>query len=249
MSEKVLAVIPARWQSTRLPGKPLVKLAGREMISRVWDKVKEAKTIDRAIVATDDDRILNFCEKNKIDSIMTSDQHFTGSDRVAEVAQSIDSEIYVNVQGDEPIIDPGSIDEVVNCLKRAIKQGIMVSTGYIPEATIDQLEDPSVGHLLPSLVETVITISRYPLPYPMAEEMHRTVHVGLYAFTRAALLNYSSWKRGPIERAESIEIMRFLEHGESIACVPVASGSIGVDTPEDVRQVEKILVDIKETKL
>ena len=126
MSEKVLAVIPARWQSTRLPGKPLVKLAGREMISRVWDKVKEAKTIDRAIVATDDDRILNFCEKNKIESIMTSDQHFTGSDRVAEVAQSIDSEIYVNVQGDEPIIDPGSIDEVVNCLKRAIKQGIMV---------------------------------------------------------------------------------------------------------------------------
>ena len=159
MSEKVLAVIPARWQSTRLPGKPLVKLAGREMISRVWDKVKEAKTIDRAIVATDDDRILNFCEKNKIESIMTSDQHFTGSDRVAEVAQSIDSEIYVNVQGDEPIIDPGSIDEVVNCLKRAIKQGIMVSTGYIPEATIDQLEDPSVGHLLPSLVETVISCS------------------------------------------------------------------------------------------
>ena len=77
MSEKVLAVIPARWQSTRLPGKPLVKLAGREMIARVWDKVKETKTIDRAIVATDDDRILNFCEKNQIDSIMTSDQHFT----------------------------------------------------------------------------------------------------------------------------------------------------------------------------
>ncbi len=110
MSEKVLAVIPARWQSTRLPGKPLVKLAGREMIARVWDKVKETKTIDRAIVATDDDRILNFCEKNQIDSIMTSDQHFTGSDRVAEVAQSIESDIYVNVQGDEPIIDPESID-------------------------------------------------------------------------------------------------------------------------------------------
>ena len=245
MSIEVLGVIPARWQSKRFPGKPLVKLAGREMVARVWDRVKQAKSIDRVVVATDDDRIFRFCQSNGIEVVITSEEHPTGSDRIAEVATQIPAEIYVNVQGDEPLIEPKAINSVTECLKNNIDRGIEVATGYIEDVTSDQLDDPSVVHLVPSVNGTVITFSRLPIPYPMGEPMQRTVHVGLYAFTRSGLYNYIGLKRGPVERAESIEILRFIENGYQVACVKVPPGSRGVDTPEDVKLVEAVLSKAK----
>jgi 3-deoxy-manno-octulosonate cytidylyltransferase (CMP-KDO synthetase) len=238
---KVLGVIPARWASTRFPGKPLKEIAGKAMIHWVWDQVIKAKSITDVIIATDDERIADYCRANNLDVVMTADTHPTGSDRLAEVAQKIEADIYVNVQGDEPLIEPETIDAVTDCLLNALDRGIELSTGYIEKATDAQLDDPSVVHLVPTLDGCVLTFSRLPIPYPMAEIMQRTVHVGLYAFTRKALLLFAKLERGPVERAESIEVMRYLEHGHRIACVPVPSGSIGVDTPEDLAEVEAIL--------
>ena len=241
----VLAVIPARWKSKRFPGKPLYKLAGREMIARVWDRVIKTPSVNEVVVATDNDEIADFCHLNEINVIMTLEDHPTGSDRVAEVATKISADIYVNVQGDEPLIEPIAIDAVTRCLIEGVKRGIEVSTGYIETATNDQLDDPSVAHLVPALDGTVITFSRLPVPYPMMEPMERTVHVGLYAFTGNALKKFSAWEQGPVEKAESIEVLRFLEHGERVACVPVAEGSIGVDTPADAERVETILAQLE----
>ena len=236
-----LAVIPARYKSSRFPGKPLADIAGRPMIAWVWDQAKKAREIDRCVIATDDSRIETFCRANGMDVVMTSEDLATGSDRLAEVAAKIAAELYVNVQGDEPLIEPEAIDAVTRCLREALPRGIEVSTAYIDTCDDADLENPSVGHLVPTVDGCVMAMSRLPIPYPMAEKMQRTRHVGLYAFTRAALARYAAWERGPVERAESIELLRFLEHGERVACIAVPPGSIGVDHPEDADRVAAII--------
>ena len=238
---KVLGVIPARWASKRFPGKPLKEIAGKAMIHWVWDQTKKATVVSEVVIATDDERIADYCKAHDLDFVMTSVSHPTGSDRLAEVADKISADIYVNVQGDEPLIEPETIDDVTSCLLAARSRDIELATGYIEKANDEQLGDPSVVHLVPSMDGCVITFSRLPAPYPFVEAMQRTVHVGLYAFTRKALKLFSELERGPVEKAESIEVMRYLEHGYRIACVPVTPGSIGVDTPEDLVKVEAIL--------
>jgi len=238
---KVLGVIPARWASTRFPGKPLKEIAGKAMVHRVWDQTKKSKIISKVLIATDDQRIATYCIANNLDFVMTSVSHPTGSDRLTEVAENIEADVYVNVQGDEPLIEPKSIDAVASCLLNSIDRGIEVATGYIEGANDEQLEDPSVVHLVPSLDGCVITFTRFPAPYPLSEAAKRTVHVGLYAFTRQALQLFSKLERGPVERAESIEVMRYLEHGYRVACSPLEPGSHGVDTPEDLVAVEAVL--------
>lgn len=238
---KVLGVIPARWASTRFPGKPLKQIAGKAMIHWVWDQTKKSAIISEVVIATDDKRIADYCRVNDLDFVMTSSSHPTGSDRLAEVADKISADVYVNVQGDEPLIEPEAIDAVTSCLLTAMDRGIELATGYIEKASGEQLDDPSIVHLVPSMDGCVITFTRLPVPYPLAETIQRTVHVGLYAFTRKALKLFSKLERGPVERAESIEVIRYLEHGYRIACVPVTPGSFGVDTPEDLVKVEAIL--------
>ena len=242
---KIIGVIPARWSSSRFPGKPLREILGKAMIHRVWDQVNKCKNLTEVLIATDDQRIVEYCRSNNLSVIMTSSNHATGSDRIAEVAMKTAGDIFVNIQGDEPLIEPESIDTVTECLKSSIDRGIEVSTGYIKPATQGQCENSSVVHLVPSLDGCVITFSRYPVPHQFADAVPRTIHVGLNAFTRSALTLFSTLTRGPIERAESIEIMRFLEHGHRVACVQVKSGSVGVDTPEDLLAVESILENIK----
>jgi 3-deoxy-manno-octulosonate cytidylyltransferase (CMP-KDO synthetase) len=234
----VLAVIPARYASTRFPGKPLAAIAGKPMIRHVWERACGAKRVDGVLVATDDQRIADYCAENAMDFQMTSDTHETGTDRMAEVAAATDARLYVNVQGDEPLIDAGAIDAVVQCLEEAVRRGIEVATGYIEGASPEQLESRSVVQLVPTEDGCVLTFSRLPVPHPFVEAFPHTVHVGMYAFTRAALLRFAEMERGPVERAESIELIRFLEHGSRIACVPIPPGSIGVDHPEDIARVE-----------
>ena len=236
-----LAVIPARWKSERFPGKPVAIIAGKPMIVHVWEQVIRAKTIQRAVVATDDERIASVCRDYGMMVEMTSSDHATGTDRLAEVASRLDAEIYINVQGDEPLIQPAAIDAVVSCLLDARKRGIEVSTGYIEGASPEQENSNAVVHLVPTLDGCVLTFSRLPIPMGFRDSFRRTVHVGLYAFTGTALRLFKEWYRGPVEQAESIELMRFLEHGKRIACTPVPSDSIGVDHPEDIARVEAIL--------
>lgn len=237
----VLAVIPARWASTRFPGKPLALIAGRPMIAHVWERVKRAGKVDEAVIATDDDRILEYCLDHGMAVEMTSSEHRTGTDRTAEVARARKAGIYVNVQGDEPIIDPAGIDAVVDCLSHSLKRGIDVATGYIPGTSPEQEESPSVVQVTLTQDDCVLSLSRCPVPYGFDETPERAVHVGLYAFAGPALERFAGRPAGPVERAESIELLRFLEYGDRIAATPVPAGSIGVDHPLDIAKVEAVL--------
>lgn len=241
LAHPVIAVIPARYASTRFPGKPLAPIAGVPMVVRVWRRAAMAKTVDQAIVATDDDRIAAACREHGIDCEMTDTGHATGTDRLAEVAGRRPAEIYVNVQGDEPLIDPDSIDTVVDALHEVRHRGIEVSTCYLDNASPEQCAETSVVHLVPSLDGCVMMFTRLPVPLDFAESTPRKIHVGMFAFTAAALARFQAWERGPVERAESVELIRVIEHGERIACAPVPPGSIGVDRPEDVARVEAAL--------
>jgi len=238
---RTLAVIPARYASTRFPGKPLALIAGKPMVLHVVDRARAARTVDAVVVATEDERIARVCRDAGVDVEMTGSHHETGTDRLAELATRRPAEIYVNVQGDEPVIPTESIDIVVRLLRDSIPRGIEVSTGYLDGATKEQEENPSCVHLVATVDGCVLTFSRLPIPCGFREQPKRTVHVGLYAFTRAALLRFAGWERGPVERAESIELLRFLEHGWRIACAPIPPGSIAVDRPEDVALVESAL--------
>ena len=142
------------------------------------------------------------------------------------------------------MIEPATIDACADCLIQAAPRGIGVSTGYLMGATAEQMASHSSVHVVPTLDGCVLSFSRLPVPLAFCEPFTPNVHIGLYAFTREALEKFSSWDRGPVERAESIELMRYLEHGERIACVAIASGSIGVDHPEDIAKVEAILKKI-----
>ena len=237
----VLGVIPARWASTRFPGKPLASIAGQPMIQHVWERASGARSLDGLLIATDDERIRQCCEENGMEVLITDDGHETGTDRLAEVAGLRQADFYINVQGDEPLIDPASIDAVTECLLDAEKRGIEVATGYIEGATEEQLANHSVVHLVPTLDGCVLTFSRQPVPHSFAEPAAHTVHVGMYDFTAQALARFAGYRRGPVERAESIELMRFLEHGERIAAIPIPPGSIGVDWPDDIKRVEAVL--------
>ena len=237
----VLAVIPARYASTRFPGKPLARIAGVPMVVRVWRRASAAARVDLAVVATDDERIAEVCRGHGIEVEMTAAGHATGTDRLCEVAGRRAAEIYVNVQGDEPLIDPDGIDGVVDCLERAAARGIGVATCYLPDSTPEQRRAPSVVHLAPTLDGCVMAFSRHPIPFEQAESAAHPVHVGTFAFTAAALARFRGRARGPVERAESVELIRVLEHGERIACVETKTGSIGVDLPADVARVEAAL--------
>jgi 3-deoxy-manno-octulosonate cytidylyltransferase (CMP-KDO synthetase) len=238
---QAIAIIPARYRSSRFPGKPLVLIAGKPMIQHVWDRVALCRGLAGAVVATDDATIAETCTRLGIDVEMTSNRHETGTDRLAEVALRRPADIYVNVQGDEPLIEPAAIDAVTRCLVEAVPRGIGVATGYIEGATPEQEASTSSVHLVPTLDGCVLTFSRLPVPCAFQEPYRRTIHVGLYAFTGPALAAFAARPRGPVERAESIELMRYLEYGDRIACVAVPPGSIGVDRPADVARVEAVL--------
>ena len=238
----VLAVIPARYASTRFPGKPLALIAGTPMIAHVWDRADAAEAVDAVVVATDDERVAAICRERGMDVEMTSSDHVTGTDRLAEVAARRDADIYVNVQGDEPIIPPAAIDAVLACLKAGISRGIEVATGYIEGATPAQEESTSAVQIELTTDDCVLAFSRLPIPFAFRETPARNVHVGLYAFTGPALKRFAARAPGPVERAESIELLRFIEHGERIAAVPIPPGSIGVDHPEDILRVEAALI-------
>jgi 3-deoxy-manno-octulosonate cytidylyltransferase (CMP-KDO synthetase) len=238
---KIVAVIPARYESSRFPGKPLALIAGRAMVLRVVDQVTRCSEIERTIVATDDERIALACRAAGVETEMTGAHHRSGTDRLVEVCRQIDADVYVNVQGDEPLISPSSITTVIDRYRQARSQGIDVATVYLEGTTPEQDASTSVVHLVPTLDGRVISLSRLPVPFAMQASYTRNIHVGLYAYSRPALERFASREPGPVERAESIELMRFLEYGDAIACAPVTELSIGVDLPEDIARVEALL--------
>ena len=240
---KISIVIPARWNSSRFKGKPLAKINGITVLERVWKKANLSNEANDVIVATENRKIENFCKQKKFKVIMTSKKHKTGTDRISEVSKKINSQIYVNLQGDEPLINPLNVDEVIRCLKKNIKRGFEVSTGYTIIKKNYSDKNKSTGFLVKSNNNEVIFVSRSPIPYNVKKKkINRYRHIGLYAFTKKALQEFSKFKRSSLETNESIELLRFLENGKKIICILLKNNiNYSVDYPSDIKKIENFL--------
>ena len=242
-SGKVVVVIPARYGATRLPGKPLVSLAGKPMIQRVYERAKLAKTPDRVIVATDDERILRAVEAFGGEARMTRADHRTGTERVAEVAAHVEGDVFVNVQGDEPLLDPAAVDTAVNALLEEPRAD--VATVATPIKTPADIMDPNVVKTVLDFDGNALYFSRAPIPWvrdiTTKIQIRHLKHLGLYVFQRDALLDYPTLPQGELERIEQLEQLRWMENGVKIRVAEVEHDAVSVDVPEDVARVEKLL--------
>ncbi len=239
----VVIVIPARFGSTRLPGKPLVLLAGKPMIQHVYERAKMAGQADRVIVATDDERIVKAVETFGGAARMTRPDHRTGTERVAEVAAHEAGDVFVNVQGDEPLLDPVAVDTAVTALLE--EPAAAIATVATPIKAPADIMDPNVVKAVLDFDSNGIYFSRAPIPWVRDTgskiQVRHLKHLGLYVFQRAALLEYPTLPQGELERIEQLEQLRWLENGWKIRVAEVEHDAVSVDVPEDVARVEKLL--------
>ena len=237
-----VAVIPARWASTRFPGKPLAMLAGRPLVQHVWERCLRAKKLSRVIVATDDMRIAEAAFEFGAEVSLTSPKHPTGSDRLAEVAKKLSGITRIlNVQGDEPMIEPRLIDRLVADMEK--NPGAEMVTAATPFADASAVANPNNVKVVTDRLGNALYFSRSPIPFDRdgtgaATPLH---HLGIYGYRRAFLLKFVKWKPTPLEQAEKLEQLRALEMGARIRVVLTQHRSIGVDTPEDLAEAEKLL--------
>ncbi|HGJ66535.1 TPA: 3-deoxy-manno-octulosonate cytidylyltransferase [bacterium] len=239
---KVLGVIPARYGSTRFEGKALADILGKPMIQRVYERAIKARTIDELIVATDDIRIFDTVKGFGGNVTMTA-QHNTGTDRIAEVAGKNDADIIVNVQGDEPLIEPTMIDEAVQPLidDNSIDLGTLVHR----ISSDEEYHNPNVVKVAITKQGFAMYFSRSPIPYIKSGNIENTIvyrHVGLYVYRKYALLDFAAKPSTPFELSEGLEQLRFLENGYRMKVVETKYKSIGVDTPEDLENVKKMIL-------
>ncbi len=241
---RVAAIIPARYASTRLPGKPLADIGGRPMVWRVYEQAAKARLVDEVWVATDDQRVYDAVDALGGNVVMTSPDHPSGTDRLAEAAEKIQADIYVNVQGDEPLIPPELIDEAVQPL---LEDGSLnMATAAVRITGADEIADPSVVKVVLDEKGDALYFSRAPIPFHRDEwggldgitEGLCLKHVGLYVYRRAFLLGYAKMKPTVLEQTEKLEQLRALGSGEKIRVIITKYNSIGVDTPEDLRKIQ-----------
>jgi len=244
---RVTAVIPARYASTRFPGKPLADILGKPMVQWAYERTARSATVDRVIVATDDERIASAVKGFGGDVQMTRADHPTGTDRLAEVADRLDTDLVVNVQGDEPLVDPRMIDLAVEPLLR--DPAIPMVTLKTPLASVEEYRNPNVVKVVTDLHGFALYFSRAPIPHPrdfegdLQEHLCRVrpcKHIGLYVYRRDFLLAYPALPATPLEELEKLEQLRALEHGHRIRVVETDLTSQGVDTPEDLEAVRKL---------
>lgn len=242
---KVVAVIPARYGSTRLPAKPLVDINGKPMIQWVYERVRKVRALNDVIIATDDERIVEAVKRFGGNVMLTSKDLQSGTDRVAAVADRLAADIYVNVQGDEPMIEPVAIESALQLVSSG---RFSMGTVMTPITEIDELRNPAVVKVIADKTGRALYFSRHPIPYSrkpapeVEEEFVCKRHVGLYVYTRDTLLRIRSLPPSPLEQAEMLEQLRAMEDGVAIGIVEVNFTSIGVDTPEELEKVRKILV-------
>lgn len=242
---KIIGIIPARYASTRFPGKPLALIAGKPLVQHVVEQCQRAKSLSEVIVATDDTRVWevtqDFCRTE-----MTSPDHPSGTDRLAEVIQRCECDAAVNIQGDEPLIDPAVVDAVA----KALADNEM-STAATQIQAEEEYDNPNVVKVVVNAAGRALYFSRRTIPY-VRDAASRSVagqlaafpflkHIGIYGYRRDALLKLVKYPVSPLEQAEKLEQLRALENGINIAVVKVNYDSVGVDMPEDVRRVEEIL--------
>lgn len=241
---KILGVIPARYASTRFEGKALADILGKPMIQHVYERARKATNINDLTVATDDERIFKVVKDFGGNVIMTS-QHPTGTDRIAEVAQGCDADIIVNIQGDEPLIEPQMIDEAIEPFFK--DDSIDLSTLVHRINSDQEYNNPNVVKVVVNKAGFAMYFSRSPIPYIKANINRENIslyrHVGLYVYKKEALLEFAKIQSTPLETCEGLEQLRFLENGYRMKVVETSYKSIGVDTPEDLEKVKNILLN------
>lgn len=239
----VVVVIPARYESTRLPGKALADLQGKPMIQRVYERAARAHGIERVVVATDDARIRGAVEAFGGEVVMTSSAHRTGTDRIAEAAGQLDADLVVNVQGDLPLLEPDVVSKAVAPLLGDDR--LSMSTLKTPIRTVEELENPNVVKVVTDREGRALYFTRSPVPYwrdgTPGGEVLAYRHIGLYVYRRDFLLTFSKLAPTPLERAESLEQLRALEWGFRIGVVEVEEASVEVDTPQDLEKARALL--------
>jgi 3-deoxy-manno-octulosonate cytidylyltransferase (CMP-KDO synthetase) len=240
MTLAVLGVIPARLQSTRLPRKVLREIAGRPMVVRVWEAARRAMHLSDVLVATDSDEIVEVCHRFHVPAVLTDPGHPSGTDRVWEVAQGRNADVYVNIQGDEPLLTPGHIAALVEPFIRL--PDIQVTTLRI-RATPEEAASPTVNKVVCNADDSALYFSKYPIPYDRdGVGVVRYKHIGLYAYRKVALEQFHRLPPSPLERAEGLEQLRFLEADIPIIAVETQEPTIGVDTEEDLLAAEAFLL-------
>jgi len=248
MKPAVVAIIPARYASTRLPGKPLLDICGKPMVWRVYEQAKKARLVDDVWVATDDVRVYDTVTGLGGKAVMTSPEHPSGTDRIAEAASGILADIYVNVQGDEPMIPPAMIDEAVRPLvdNPALNMGTAARVITSP----DEITDPSVVKVVLDEHGCAMYFSRAPIPFHRDEWAGPggitaggcLKHIGIYVYRREFLFRYAKLPPTVPEKLEKLEQLRALGHGERISVVVTKHESIGVDTPSDLEKVRGLIL-------
>ena len=238
----VTGIIPARWASSRFPGKPLFPLLGKPLIQHVYERACECQKLDRILIATDHEEIFAVAESLGAQVVMTASDHPTGTDRIAEAAALVpEASHLINIQGDEPLIDPSLIDQLASTL--ASDSSIDLITAASPITEQEQLNDPNIVKVVLNAASNALYFSRAPIPYPRSQSGGPTPlrHIGLYGYRADFLEKFVKWPPAPMEIAESLEQLRALHHGARIQVILTEHDAIGLDTPEQVSLLESLL--------
>ena len=245
---KIVAVIPARWSSTRLKGKVLADINGKPMVQHVWERVKKAHDVDEVVVAVDKDKVKKAVEAFGGRAIYTSPEQPTGTARVAEVVNSIDADVYINVQADEPLVHPLMVDELAQVFE--YERNIQMATLIKRIHSRDEVYDPNVVKCVVDRKGFALYFSRSPIPYVRGssgeasqEEISGRYfkHIGIYSYTKDFLFTYLNLPKSTLEADEKLEQLRVLEHGYKIKTIETRYDTIGVDTQEDLDRVREVL--------
>jgi len=242
--KKAVAIIPARWGSTRFPGKPLHHIAEKPLLQHVWIRVSQARNLNAVVIATDDMRIAEAAFDWGAEVSLTSVKHRSGTDRIAEVTRKLrDAAFIINVQGDEPLIEPRVIDRFVRELRQN-PECEMITAAHPFDNPADA-NSPHQVKVVTDLRGHALYFSRAPIPYPGSRRSLILRHQGIYGFRREMLLQFVAWKPSPLEKAEQLEQLRALENGVTVHVLVTRHGSPGVDTPQDAKALEQKLARAK----
>lgn len=243
MTNEVVVIIPARYSSQRLPGKPLTQIAGKPLIRRSYERALQIKQASKVIIATDDHRVESVAKSFHANVVMTPSSISSGSERVGFVAKNIEAEIIVNLQGDEPFISTEAIDDAIVDLKN--NSEINISTLSCPLESEDEWHNPSVVKVLIDKELNAIYFSRSAIPFFRDDKYHYLPqlkkHIGAYIFRKEFLMQFLKWEETPLEKIEKLEQLRILENGYKIRIIETEKNSFGVDTPEDVTYIETLI--------
>ena len=236
MRAKTIGVIPVRYGSVRFPGKPLAAILGKPMVQWVYEGARQARLLDRVIIATDDDRIMAAAASFGAEARMTSPAHASGTDRVAEVVRNTDAEIVINIQGDEPLIRGDMLDALVEALPaRGARMATLMAKNY----DISLLGESHIVKVVADRRGNALLFSRSAIPYGAPDYFHQ--HIGIYAYRRELLLDFGKLPASRLENTEKLEQLRALENGIAIAMVEIGRPTLSVDTPQDIIGVERRL--------